>query len=415
VVVVEHEEAFVAAADELVDIGPGAGKNGGRIIYQGAPAGVANAPESLTGAHTRIPLPLREGPGEGQGARVLTTRNRDRRPPTSGSLILTGARQHNLKNLTVEFPLQMLCAVTGVSGSGKSTLVEQTLYPALCRRLGQPCDVEAAGEFDGIAGVENIDEVIRVDQSPIGRAPRSNAATYMNVFGEIRALFASTNEAKLRNFTATAFSFNAAGGGRCGKCLGSGTIEIDMQFLPDITMTCPECGGTRFRREIVEVKYRGLNIAEVLNLTVQEAFSFFRNHSRVLKKLKFLKDVGLDYLALGQPANTLSGGESQRLKIASFLALGSRSRTLFLIDEPTAGLHAADVARLLECFESLLAVGHSLIVVEHHLDVIAAADHVVDLGPEAGENGGNIVAAGTPEEIADCDASITGRFLREVL
>jgi excinuclease ABC subunit A len=328
-------------------------------------------------------------------------------------LVLSGARQHNLLNLTVEFPLQTLCAVTGVSGSGKSTLIEETLYPALCRRLGQPFDVDTPGVYDDLSGVENIDEAILVDQSPIGRTPRSNAATYMKVFSEIRALFASTNEAKLRNFTATAFSFNAPAGGRCAKCLGSGTIEIDMQFLANVSMTCPECNGTRFRREILDVKYRGLTIAEVLNLTVQEAFAFFRNHSRVLKKLKLLKDVGLDYLTLGQPATTLSGGESQRLKLASFLAMGSKSRTLFLIDEPTAGLHAADVARLLDCFDSLLAVGHSLIVVEHNLDVICAADHVIDLGPEAGENGGRVVAVGTPEEIAACDASITGQYLRE--
>jgi len=399
VVVVEHEEEFLRAADWLIDVGPGAGRSGGRIVFEGPPQQITKAEGSETGAYL-------------SGRKTPPARAAGTRLGHPHRLKLSGARIHNLKNLTVEFPLSGLCVVTGVSGSGKSTLVEETLYPALCRELGQPHDKPTLGVFDGLEGIEHIDEVVLADQSPIGRTPRSIPVTYLKVFDEIRKVFAATQEAKIRNFKPAQFSFNASGGGRCPKCTGSGSIEIEMQFLADVSMTCPECQGTRFRREVLDAKYRGLSIADVLDTTVGEAFTFFRTHPRIQKRLNFLKDVGLDYLPLGQPATTLSGGESQRMKLASFLASGTRSRTLFLIDEPTVGLHTADVAKLLTCFESLIGVGHSLIVVEHNLDVIRAADHVIDLGPGAGAAGGEVVATGTPEQIEESEASITAEFLR---
>jgi excinuclease ABC subunit A len=399
VVVVEHEDAFVLAADEVVEIGPGAGKDGGRVIFQGTPAEMLDASESITGAYL-------------SGRRRIEPSQSARRLDESGRrLRLEGARGNNLDNLTVEFPLEALCVVTGVSGSGKSTLVEETLYPALCRELRQPCAANRPARYDRLVGADAIDEVILVDQEPIGRSPRSNPVTYIKAFDEIRKTFAGTPDAKLRNFTAKHFSFNAAGGGRCPKCEGNGAIAIDMQFLPDVSMTCPECQGTRYRQEILKVKYRGLTIAEVLAMTVGEAFAFFRSQRKLQRQLNFLKQVGLDYLPLGQPANTLSGGESQRLKLASFLASGSRKRTLFLLDEPTTGLHRADIDTLLQCFESLLAVGHSLIVIEHNLDVMRRADWIIDLGPEAGAAGGRIVACGTPAEITAAEDSMTGQYL----
>lgn len=396
VIVVEHDPAFMRSADQLIDIGPGAGRLGGRLIFQGPPDEITAADDSVTGDFL---------------AERRQVRTRERlRDTTQGAICLSGARLHNLKDLTVEFPLGMLCVVTGVSGSGKSTLVQQTLYPALCRALQQPCEIEP--QCQSIEGTEWIDEVIQVDQSPIGRSSRSNPVTYLKAFDEIRKSFAATAEAKVRNFTASHFSFNSARGGRCEKCKGAGAIEIDMQFLPDVTMSCPDCHGTRFRREILSVKYRGKSIAEVLDMTAGEAFSFFRGKRKLQKQLKFLRDVGLDYLPLGQPANTLSGGESQRLKLAAHLSTGSKSRTLFLLDEPTTGLHAADVVKLLDCLFALLDAGHSLIVVEHNLDVIRAADHLIDLGPETGDRGGEVVATGTPDEVATVAASVTGRYLR---
>ena len=399
VVVVEHEDAFVQSADHVVDIGPEAGKNGGEVIFDGSVDELLKCESSTTARF------LNRAQADG-----LQESDRQRGPKPQW-LTLTGARQHSLKNLTVRFPLGMLCVVTGVSGSGKSTLVEKTLYPALCRQLKLPCNIEFRGEFDTLDGFEEIDDVILADQTPIGRTPRSIPVTYMKAFDEIRKLFAQTSDARLRNFTATQFSFNASGGGKCQKCEGSGSIEIDMQFMANLSMTCPECHGTRFHREIREIKYRGLSIDEVLGMTAAEAFAFFRGQPKIQRRLNFLKEVGLDYLPLGQAATTLSGGESQRLKLASFLASGSKSRTLFLLNEPTIGLHSADVATLLRCFESLLSVGHSLIVIEHNLDVIAAADHIIDLGPEAGHDGGELVVAGPPEAVAECPDSITGRFL----
>ena len=402
VIVVEHDAAFLRAADEVVDIGPGAGQHGGTVVFQGTPQALAEADSSVTGQFL-------------SGRRVIPAPAGGRRRETTyGWITLNGVRQHTLKNLTVRFPLGVLCAVTGVSGSGKSSLVEETLYPALCGELGQTCAISAEGEFDRVAGADQIAAVVLVDERPIGRTPRSNPITYMKAFDEIRRTFAGTPEAKLRHFTPRHFSFNAPGGGRCPNCQGHGAVTIDMQFLADVSMTCPECHGRRYQREILEAKYRGRTIAEVLAMTVDEAFTFFRSQPKVLKPLKCLRDVGLGYVPLGQPAPTLSGGESQRLKLASFLASGTQSRTLFLLNEPTIGLHPADVQTLLQCFEDLLAVGHSLVVIEHNLDVIKSADFVIDLGPEAGEAGGEIVAQGSPEEICAAEHSITGRYLATV-
>ncbi len=332
------------------------------------------------------------------------------RPTTAGCA--WPARGNNLKNVTVEFPLGMLCLVTGVSGSGKSTLVEDTLYPALCRRLRK--DAPKPLPFDDVFGDGSIDDVIMIDQSPIGRSPRSNPVTYLKVFDEIRNVFADTVDARTRNYDAGHFSFNVDGG-RCSACEGDGYVQIDMQFLADVYMKCSQCNGTRYRDEILDITYRGRNIAEVLEMTVREAFTFFRGQPKVQTRLKRLIDVGLDYVRLGQPANTLSGGEAQRLKLAGYMSAAKRGRCLFILDEPTTGLHFFDIVQLLDCFEALLAVGHSLIVVEHNLQMMKAADYIVDLGPGAADEGGQVVAKGTPEIVANCPNSVTGRYLAEVL
>ena len=398
VVVVEHEEAVIRAAEQVIEIGPGAGERGGRIVFQGTPEEMQQSPESLTGDY----LARRRGIG--------TTGRR--RPPNHGWVRLAGARGNNLQNVTVEFPLGVLCLVTGVSGSGKSTLVQQTLYPALCRRLRK--DASKPLEHDDVFGDGQIDEVIMIDQSPIGRSPRSNPVTYLKAFDEIRAVFADTVEARTRNYTATHFSFNADGG-RCTTCRGDGHLQIDMQFLADVYMKCSQCGGTRYRDEILEVTYRGRNIADVLEMTVREAFTFFRGRPKVQARLKRLIDVGLDYVRLGQPANTLSGGEAQRLKLAGYMSSAKRGRCVFILDEPTTGLHFSDIVQLLDCFDALLAVGHSLIVVEHNLQMMKAADYIVDLGPGAADEGGQVVAKGTPEMVANSSDSVTAKYLAEVL
>ena len=397
-VVVEHEEAIIRAADQVVEIGPGAGERGGQVVFQGTPEEMEACEESLTGDY------LARRRGLGSSGR--------RRPPNHGWIRLAGARGNNLKNITVEFPLGVLCLVTGVSGSGKSSLVQDTLYPALCRRLRK--DPPKPSDFDDIFGDGQIDDVILVDQSPIGRSPRSNPVTYLKAFDEIRNVFAETLEARTRNFTASHFSFNVDGG-RCSECQGDGYIQIDMQFLADVYMKCPQCNGTRYRDEILDVTYRGRNIAEVLEMTVREAFTFFRGRPKVQARLKRLIDVGLDYVRLGQPANTLSGGEAQRLKLAGYMSSAKRGRCLFILDEPTTGLHFSDVVQLLDCFDALLAVGHSLIVVEHNLQMMRAADYIVDLGPGAAEDGGRVIVNGTPEMVTHCKESITGRFLSEAL
>lgn len=395
VVVVEHEEAIIRAADQVIEIGPGAGERGGRIVFQGTPKEMENSPDSLTGDYLA-------------GRRGVAVGGR-RRLPDHGWIRLAGARGNNLRSITVEFPLGVLCLVTGVSGSGKSTLVQGTLYPALCRRLRK--DAAKPYPYDDIFGDGQIDEVVMVDQSPIGRSPRSNPVTYLKAFDEIRAVFAETVESKTRGYTASHFSFNVDGG-RCEACQGDGYTEIDMQFLADVYMRCSQCGGTRYRDEILEVTYRGRNIAEVLDMTVREAFTFFRGRAKVQARLKRLIDVGLDYIRLGQPAGTLSGGEAQRLKLAGYMSNARRGRCLFLLDEPTTGLHYSDIVQLLDCFDALLAVGHSLVVVEHNLQMIRAADYIIDLGPGAAEDGGRIVEKGTPEMIAHNEQSVTGGFLR---
>ena len=398
VIVVEHEDAVIRAADQVVEIGPGAGERGGRIVFQGTPEEMENSPDSLTGDYLA-----------GRRGAVVTGR---RRPPDHGWVRLAGARGNNLQDITVEFPLGVLCLVTGVSGSGKSTLVQGTLYPALCRRLRK--DATKPYDYDDVFGDGQIDDVIMVDQSPIGRSPRSNPVTYLKAFDEIRAVFAATVEARTRGYTPSHFSFNVDGG-RCSACHGDGYTEIDMQFLADVYMKCSQCGGTRYRDEILEVTYRGRNIAEVLDMTVREAFTFFRGRAKVQARLKRLIDVGLDYVRLGQPAATLSGGEAQRLKLASYMSSARRGRCLFLLDEPTTGLHHSDVVQLLDCFDALLSVGHSLIVVEHNLQMMRAADYMIDMGPGAAEEGGQVVGKGTPEMIAHNEDSITGQFLRDLL
>jgi excinuclease ABC subunit A len=359
---------------------------------------MGESPSSLTGEFLR-------------GRRGVALPER-RRTATHGRIRLVGARGNNLKRISVEFPLGVLCLVTGVSGSGKSTLVQDTLYGALCRRKRK----EAAKPlpYDDVYGDGQIDDVILIDQSPIGRTPRSNPVTYVKAFDEIRQVFADTVEARTHNYTAGHFSFNVDGG-RCPTCGGDGYIEIDMQFLADVFMKCSECHGTRYRKEILQVLYRGMNIAEVLNLTVRQAFTFFRGQSKVQEKLRKLIDVGLDYLRLGQPANTLSAGEAQRLKLAAYISSATRNRTLFLLDEPTTGLHFADVVQLLDCFDALLNVGHSLIVVEHNLQLMKAADYIIDLGPGAGAEGGQVVVQGSPEKVAECADSATGRYLANAL
>jgi excinuclease ABC subunit A len=398
VVVVEHEEAMIRAADQVIEIGPGAGERGGRVVFQGTPAEMEASPDSLTGDY----LSGRRG-GTGTGSR---------RQPNHGWIRLAGARGNNLKNINVEFPLGMLCLVTGVSGAGKSTLVEKTLYPALCGRLHK--DAPLPLDCDDVFGDGQIEDVIMVDQGPIGRSPRSNPVTYLKIFDEIRNVFAETTEARTRNYDAGYFSFNVDGG-RCTVCNGDGYIKIDMQFLADVYMKCSQCHGTRYRAEILDVTYRGRNIADVLEMTAREAFTFFRGRAKVQKRLKRLIDVGLDYLRLGQPANTLSGGEAQRLKLAAYMSAARRGRCLFILDEPTTGLHFSDIVQLLDCFDALLAVGHSLIVIEHNLQMMKSADFIIDLGPGAADEGGSVVATGTPEMVARCGDSVTARFLGQVL
>jgi excinuclease ABC subunit A len=399
VILVEHSLEVVRAADYVIDLGPGAGEEGGRQLYQGSPEGLAGCAESVTAEFLRgedtIPVPVR------------------RRSLTHGRLSLSGANAHNLRNLTVDFPLGVLCVVTGISGAGKSSLVEDSLYPALMRSKNKKAKGETGSACE-IMGASQVADVLLMNQEPLPRSSRSNPATYLKIFDDIREVFADTSEARIHNFGPGAFSFNQPGG-RCEVCEGQGVQTVDMRFLADVTMTCPECQGARFKREILNVKVRSLSIAEVLDLTVREAFRFFRAQRKIEQRLKFLLDVGLDYLRLGQPMDTLSGGECQRLKLAGHIASSRKPRCLFILLEPTNGLHLADVQQLLACFQRLLESGHSLLVVEHHLDIIKCADYVIDLGPGAGQAGGRLVATGTPEEIAQVEESHTGQCLRKVL
>ncbi len=397
-VVVEHDEATIRAADWIIDLGPGAGEHGGHVVCAGTVEDILACPESLTGAYLSgrrsIPIP------------------RHRRRGNGGAIVVRGAREHNLKNIDVRIPLGKFVCVTGVSGSGKSTLVVEVLYQRLAQMLHGAR--ERAGEHTTIEGVEQIDKIINIDQSPIGRTPRSNPATYTNLFSPIRDLFAALPESKVRGYKAGRFSFNVKGG-RCEACEGQGTLRIEMQFLPDIYVPCDVCHGRRYNRETLQVRYKGKNIAEVLDLTVDEAIEFFANIPAIQAKLKTLQDVGLGYIRLGQPAPTLSGGEAQRVKLSRELSKQATGRTLYVLDEPSVGLHAADVDKLIAVLNRLVDAGNTVVIIEHHPDIIKVADWIIDLGPEGGDAGGEIVAEGTPEQVAQVEASYTGQFLRQML
>ncbi|MEE8278437.1 MAG: excinuclease ABC subunit UvrA, partial [Thermoanaerobaculia bacterium] len=398
VLVVEHDEETIRAADWVIDLGPGAGIHGGEVVAAGTSDSVARSADSLTGRYLRGELEVPVPP--------------QRRQPSHGILAVVGARHNNLKNLRVELPLGLFVVVTGVSGSGKSSLINDILYRALARHFYRAAD--RSGEHDRIEGLERLDKVIAIDQSPIGRTPRSNPATYTNVFNHIRGLMAKTPEARMRGYKPGRFSFNVKGG-RCEACRGDGRIKIEMHFLPDIYVTCEVCGGRRYDRETMAVVYKGLNIAEILGLTVEQGREVFRNIPPIERILTTLDEVGLGYIKLGQPATTLSGGEAQRVKLARELCKRSTGTTLYLLDEPTTGLHFDDVGKLLRLLQRLIELGNTVIVIEHNMEVIKTADWVVDLGPEGGEAGGRLMATGTPEEVSRVDESYTGQYLKRVL
>ncbi|MGN0709459.1 MAG: excinuclease ABC subunit UvrA [Anaerovoracaceae bacterium] len=397
-IVVEHDEDTMYAADQIVDIGPGAGIYGGELVAQGTVEEIKKCKGSITGQYL-------------SGARKIEV-PKERREGNGKYITIKGARENNLKNIDVRIPLGKLVCVTGVSGSGKSSLVNEILYKTASNGLNH--SMLDAGESDGIEGLENLDKVIDIDQSPIGRTPRSNPATYTDMFTHIRSLFASLPEAKMRGFTAGRFSFNVKGG-RCEACRGDGIIKIEMHFLPDVYVPCEVCKGRRYNRETLEVRYHDKNIYDVLNMSVAEALDFFRNIPSIKRKLDTLHEVGLDYIKLGQPSTQLSGGEAQRIKLAAELSKRSTGRTLYILDEPTTGLHFADVDKLLAVLGKLVDQGNTVVVIEHNLDVIKQADHIIDLGPEGGDRGGTIVAEGTPEEVAGCEASYTGKYLKKML
>ena len=398
VVVVEHDEDTIRAADFVVDMGPGAGEQGGYVVAAGTPEEIMQAEGSLTADYL-------------SGRRTIEV-PKARRRPRRGSLKMTGATENNLRNVTLEVPLGTLTVVTGVSGSGKSSLVTDTLAPALANRLNHAH--RRTGAYRKITGLDKLDKVINIDQSPIGRTPRSNPATYIGLWDDIRALFASTQEAKARGYSPGRFSFNVSGG-RCEACKGDGQIKIEMHFLPDVYVPCEVCGGHRYNRETLQVTYRGKNIAQVLDMTVEEALAFFENIPGIKRKLQTLHDVGLGYIRLGQPATTLSGGEAQRVKLASELQKRQTGKTFYILDEPTTGLHFEDVRQLLIVLQRLVDAGNTVLVIEHNLDVVKCADHIVDLGPDGGERGGTIVAQGTPEEVAQVPDSHTGAFIKRML
>ena len=398
VIVVEHDEDTMHAADFIVDVGPGAGVHGGNIVCTGSVEDIKNCENSVTGAYLSgrrtIPVPQKRRDGNGE------------------KLVIKGARQNNLNNIDVEIPLGKLVCVTGVSGSGKSSLINEILYKKLANELNRAKTF--AGDHDEIEGMEHLDKIIEIDQSPIGRTPRSNPATYTGVFTDIRELFAQTQDSKMRGYAANRFSFNVKGG-RCEACDGDGILKIEMHFLPDIYVPCEVCKGKRYNRETLEVKYKGKNIFDILDMTVEEAMAFFENHKKIYRKLKTLFDVGLGYVKLGQSATTLSGGEAQRVKLATELAKVSTGRTIYVLDEPTTGLHTADVHQLTAVLSKLVDGGNTVVVIEHNLDIIKTADYIIDLGPGGGTHGGNVVAVGTPEEVAKEKNSFTGMYLKKML
>jgi excinuclease ABC subunit A len=397
VLVVEHDEQMMRAADYLVDMGPGAGEHGGHVVAEGPAKAVERAGGSVTGEFL-------------SGKREIAVP--ERRDEDLGSFWIRGASMHNLKDIDVEFPVGKFVCVTGVSGSGKSTLVNEIVYKALANRLHRMR--VKPGDHLGCEGIECFDKVIDIDQSPIGRTPRSNPATYTDIFTPIRELYSLTPEAKVRGYKPGRFSFNVRGG-RCETCKGDGTIKIEMHFLPDVYVPCETCGGKRYNRETLEVRFKGKSIADVLDMSVEEALRFFAKIPKLRRRLQTLHDVGLDYIKLGQPATTLSGGEAQRIKLAKELGKIATGRTLYILDEPTTGLHFADIEKLLEVLQRLVDAGNTVLVIEHNLDVIKQADWIVDLGPEGGEAGGEVIAAGTPEQVAEVEGSFTGQYLRELL
>jgi excinuclease ABC subunit A len=398
ILVVEHDEAMIRAADHIIDMGPGAGEHGGWIVITGTLSDIMNCSESITGQYLsgvkQIPSPQKRRLGSGE------------------EMVIKGARQNNLKNINVSIPLSKFVCITGVSGSGKSTLIDEIMYKKLAQIFYR--SRERAGDCDSIIGVEHIDKVVNIDQSPIGRTPRSNPATYTGTFTPIRELFATVPEARMRGYAPGRFSFNVKGG-RCEACRGDGFIHIEMQFLPDVTVSCEVCKGKRYNREALEIKFKDKNIAEVLDMTVEQALSFFEHFPKIKNKLETLRDVGLGYIRLGQPAPTLSGGEAQRVKLSTELSRRATGRTLYILDEPTTGLSFEDVAALLRVLQRLVDAGNTVVVIEHHLDVIKNADYIIDLGPGAGDRGGYIVATGTPERIAQEKSSATGQYLAKVL
>lgn len=397
-IVVEHDEDTMRAADYIVDVGPGAGIHGGNIVCTGTAEDIMNCKESITGQYLsgrkKIPVPAKRRKGNGKSLKII------------------GARENNLKNIDAEIPLGEFVCITGVSGSGKSSLINEILYKRLVTELNGAKKV--AGAHTDILGIDNLDKVIAIDQSPIGRTPRSNPATYTGVFNDIRDLFASTAEAKARGYKANRFSFNVKGG-RCEACQGDGIVKIEMHFLADIYVPCDVCKGARYNRETLEVKYKGKNIYDVLEMTVEEGLEFFSSIPKIKRKLQTIYDVGLGYVKIGQPATTLSGGEAQRVKLSTELSRRSTGKTVYILDEPTTGLHTADVHKLIEVLHRLVDNGNSVIVIEHNLDVIKTADWILDLGPEGGDEGGEIIAQGTPEQVAATEGSYTGQYLKKLL
>ena len=397
-IVVEHDEETMKEADYIVDIGPGAGVHGGEVVACGSVEDIVACPVSITGQYL-------------SGVKKIEV-PKERRPGNGKSLTIRGAQENNLKNIDVTIPLGCFNVVTGVSGSGKSSLVNEILYKSLAAQLNGA--KTRPGKHKDILGVEELDKIINIDQSPIGRTPRSNPATYTGVFTDIREVFAQTNDAKVRGYNASRFSFNVKGG-RCEACDGDGIIQIEMHFLPDIYVPCEVCKGKRYNRETLEVKYKGKNIYEVLEMTVEEALGFFENHQKIRRKLQTLYDVGLGYVKLGQPATTLSGGEAQRVKLATELSRRPTGRTIYVLDEPSTGLHTADVHMLIKVLDRLVDAGNTIVVIEHNLDIIKVADHIIDLGPEGGDRGGQVLVTGTPEEVAACPESYTGQYLKKYL